>query len=305
MHKQKMTRTLILILTICYNLTVKADLPGPAYQYDRYSENGKFYFKSIPFYNYDLTNFGKTIIYDSKDNKELYTLDNYLPTEAFISNNSKSLVTTTYWMWGHSDYEDQILIKIYLDGKDTVEYRIDDLVSDKSKLQNTSSHTLWYDKMFVKSDTLFVLTLENKVVKIDILSGKIIEKIKTTECKICSDSNNIPEPKTKYYRDITYPKGYIFPNLVNGNPFRQSLIAGLNKTEVEDYADCEYYIMVYGTIDKKGNCEIFMHRTSVNREENDEWDNKVSDWVTAQKYKTDLIPKNCDKWVFQEYFYLK
>ena len=58
----KMTRTLIFILTICYSLTAKADLPGPAYQYDRYSENGKYYFKSIPFYNYDLTNFGKTII---------------------------------------------------------------------------------------------------------------------------------------------------------------------------------------------------------------------------------------------------
>src|SRR5690606_41938429 len=99
MHNNRMTRTIIFILTICCSLTAKADLPGPAYQYDRYSENGKFYFKSIPFYNYDLTNFGKTIIYDSKDNKELYTLDNYLPTESFSSNNGKSLVTTTYRMF--------------------------------------------------------------------------------------------------------------------------------------------------------------------------------------------------------------
>ena len=292
-------------MTICYSLTAKADLPGPAYQYDRYSENGKYYFKSIPFYNYDLTNFGKTIIYDSKSNKELYTVDNYLPSESFISNNSKSLVTTTYWMWGHSDYEDQILIKIYLNGKDTAEYRIDDLVSDKSKLQNTSSHTLWYNKMFVKEDILYVLTLENIVVKIDIVSGAILEKQKLTECKLCSNLDNIPEPKTEYYRDIKYPKHYEFPDLTNGKSFRESLIEGLQKTEVEDYADCEYYIMVYGTIDKKGNCEIFMLRTSVNEKDDKEWEKKVGNWVKDQKYQTDLIPKNCDKWVFQEYFYLK
>lgn len=300
-----MTRILLLILIICCSLVAKADLPGPAYQYDRYSENGKFYFKSIPYYNYDLTSFGKTIIYYSEGNEELYTLDNYLPSEAFISNDSRSLVTTTYWMWGHSDYEDQILIKIYLDRKDSIQYRIDDLVSDKSKLQNTSSHTLWYKQMFVKGDTLFVMTLENKVVKIDMQSGEIIEKINVTDCKICSDSDNIPAPKTKYYSDIKYPDGYIFPDLENGKQFRQSLIEGLNKDEVEDYAECEYYILVYGTIDKKGECVIFMIQTSVNGEENSQWNTMVSDWIIAQKYQTDLIPENCDKWVFEEYFYLK
>lgn len=300
-----MTRTLLFILIFCNSLTVKADLPGAAYQYDRYSENGKFYFKSIPFYNYDLTNFGKTIIYDSKSNKELYTIENYLPSQAFISNTSKSLVTTTYWMWGHSDFEDQILIKVYLDGIDSVQYRIDDLVSDKSKLQATSSHTLWYDKMFVKNDTLYVLTLENKVIKIDLKSGGILEKQGVKECELCRDRDRIPEPKTKYYRDITYPANYIFPSLTNGKPFRQSLMSALEKTEVEDYEDCDYYILVYGTIDKKGNCEIFTINTSVFREENDQWEKKVSDWVKAQEYTTELIPENCDKWVFQEYFHLK
>lgn len=300
-----MTRILILILTFYFSLTAKADLPGPAYQYYRYSENGTFYFKSIPFYNYDLTNFGKTVVYSSKDNKELYSIDHYLPTEAFISNNGKSLVTTTYWMWGHTNFEDQILINIFLNGQDSIHYRIDDLVSDKSILQNTSSHTLWYDKMFVVNDTLHVFTLEEKVVRISLVTGGIIDKLNKTDCLICKNIDELIEPKTIYYTDINYPKGYIFPDLIDGKGFRESLILGLNKTEVKQYTDCKYYIMIYGTIDRTGNCEVFFLRANVDEIENEEWKKEVSTWVISQKYKTDLIPENCDKWVFQEYFYLK
>jgi hypothetical protein len=286
-------------------LTVKADLPGPAYQYYRYSEDGKFYFKSIPFYNYDQTNFGKTIVYDSKTKKEIYKIDNYLPTEAFISNTGKTLVTTTYWMWGHSDFEKQSIIEIIINSKSSIKYFIDDLVTDKSKLQKTSSHTLWYKKMTVSKDTLYILTLEEKVVRIELVSGKIIDKQKKSDIENWDSIVKFPEPKTKYYHDIKYPEGYIFPELVNGISFRKSLIEGLGKTEVKEYSDCKYYIMVYGTIDKKGNCEIFMLRTSVNKKEDETWDKQVSEWVTKQKYKTNLIPENCDKWVFREYFYLK
>jgi hypothetical protein len=286
-------------------MTVKADSPGTAYQYKIYSENGKYYFKSIPFCSYDLTNFGKTIVYEGKSNKELYKIDNYLPTESFISNTSKTLVTTTYWMYRHSDLEKQKLIEIFLNGKSSVQYFINDLVSDKSKLQQTVSHMLWYSKLFIKNDTLLILTLENKVVRIELITGKIIDKINLVDCNICIGLDKIPKPKIKYYQNIKYPEYYIFPDLVNGKPFRQSLIAGLGKTEVKDYADCEYYILVYGTIDKVGNCEIFMLRTSVNNQEDKYWKSQVSEWVTKQKYKTNLIPKNCDKWVFQECFYLK
>jgi hypothetical protein len=65
--------------------------------------------------------------------------------------------------------------------------------------------------------------------------------------------------------------------------------------------------MIYGAIDRKGNCDIFVLSASVNKSEEDDpqWKKQVADWVTKQKYKTNLIPVNCDKWVFQEYFYLK
>lgn len=300
-----MKQILIILFALFFSLTVKADMPGPAYQYDRYSEDEKFYFKSIPFYNYDLTNFGKTLIIDALSKKELYKIDNYLPSESFISNDGKSLVTTTYWMSGHSDLEEQDLITIYTNGKNPIKYYLNDLISKKSMLQQTTSHTLWYNKMFVTNDTLNILSLEDKIVRISLTTGKIIDKIEKENCFECGNLDELVEPKTTYYRNIKYPKGYIFPDLVNKKDFHSSLISGLKRTEVEEYSDAVYSIFIYGTIDRNGNCEIFMLNTSVNEKENKEWEKQVSEWVLKQKYKTDLIPENCDKWVFQEYFYLK
>src|SRR5688572_10458171 len=111
-----MRQTLIIIFFLV-TLSARADMPGPAYQYDLYSQNQQFYYKSIPFYNYDQTNFGKTIVYEVKTKRKLYQIDNYLPQEAFLSNNGKSLITTRYWMWGHDNFEDQVLIEFYINGK--------------------------------------------------------------------------------------------------------------------------------------------------------------------------------------------
>lgn len=299
---------IILLALLCCGLTAKADMPGEAYQYDRYSLNGKFYFKSIPFNNFDETDFGKTIVYETATNRELYRINNYLPTESFISNTGKSLATIKYWMWGHSGFEKQVLIEIFIDAKPSTQLFVDDLILNKSKLQHTVSHTLWYDKLFLTGDTLNILTLENRIIRIDLNTGKILKKDfagKNFWGKEKHSSNTLEEPKTIYYFDIKYPEGYMFPDLSSGKSFRKSLIEALNKKEVKEHSDCTYYIMIYGTIDKSGKCEIFMLETSVNRVENAAFEKQVKDWITTQEYKINLIPQNCDKWVFKEYFYLK
>jgi hypothetical protein len=286
-------------------IVAKADLPGPAYQYDLYSQNKRFYYKSIPFYNYDQTNFGKTIIYEAKTKRKLYQIDHYLPQEAFLSNNGKSLITTRYWMWGHKNFDDQALIEFYINGRNLKKYFVKDIIIDRSKLQFTSSHTLWYDKMFINNDTLFVLTLDENAVLFDVNTARIIGRKEKSFVTKRFDIKKLPELKSIVYNKIKYPDTYQFPDLINSSKFKQALTTGLNKKEVKDYDSCRFYIMVYGAIDRKGNCEIFFLSTSVDRAENKDWDKQVSDWVKRQKYKTTLIPVNCDKWVFQEYFYLK
>lgn len=300
-----MKKTVLLIIATIYCLTANADMPGPAYQYDSYSENGKFYFKSIPYYNFDQTDFGKTVIYESKTKKRLYKIDNYLPTASFISNNGKALVTITYWMWGHSDLEKQVLIKIYIQGKKPVKLFLNDFFTNKSKLKKTVSHTLWYNNLFVSNDILHILTLEDKVVRVNLVTGKIIDKILRKDCKLCNNIEKLKAPKTIFHENIKYPDGYIFPDLTSGKKFHKTLIKALGKTEVKEYDDCKYYISVYGTIDRLGNCEIFMLDADVDKKPHGEFRRTVSNWITKQKYKTNLIPKNCDKWVFEDFFYLK
>ncbi|MBN9297713.1 MAG: hypothetical protein J0I41_11905 [Filimonas sp.] len=299
-----MKQTLIFLILILKILFAKADLPGSAYQYTLYSQNGKFYYKSIPFYNYDQTNFGKTMVYDAKTKKKLYQIDNYLARRAFISNNGKSLVTTTYWMWGHDNYENQPLIEFYINGKKGKSYFVDDLSMNKTKLIKTSSHTLWYDQMFINNDTLFILTLDNKAILIDVNKAEIVGKMDEAFILNRFNKKKLPELKSTVQYDIKYPDRYQFPDLANGKDFRSALKDGLNKKETATYDSSKYYIMVYGTVDKQGKCELFTLSTSVDGKDNEAWSKEVAGWITKQRYKINLIPVNCDKWVFEEYFYL-
>jgi hypothetical protein len=292
---------IILISTLTLS---KADLPGPAYQYDKFSENGNFYFKSIPFYNYDLTTLGKTLIIDSKSKKKLFKIDNYLPTKSFISNDGKTLVSTIYWMWGDSDFEKWDLVNIYFKNGDFISYKITDLVQNLNRLPKTTSHTLWYKNMFVQNDTLNILTEEEIVVRISLDNGKIVSKITPSKFDFVQKERTMVEPKTKFYTKIKYPETYYFPDLSDGSKFYETLPKALNKIRIEDYYNSSHYILVYGIIDRKGNCEIFLLNAKKDEKIDKEWKKQVKKWVTKQKYKTDQIPENCDKWVFQAYFYL-
>jgi len=297
-------RIFTIILTLCFSLALKADLPGTAYQYDRYSENGKYYFKSIPFNNHADTKFGKTIVYDSA-NRELYKIDNYLPTQSFISNQGSSLAAVTYWMWGHAKFEQQILVDILINQKERVQYSFDDLISDESKLKHTSSHTLWYSKILVTNDTLFILTLDENLIRIELATGRIVDKSPYSACNNCEFINNIHRPKTIYYTDIKYPEWNIFPDLVEGRGFRESFIQWSNKIEIPEYKKTASCITLYFSIDKLGNSEIEFLEAKIQGKKNEVWEKEISDWIISQNYSTDLLPINCDKWIFQGYFYLE
>jgi len=296
-----MKQILIIGLLVFSCFVVKADMWRPAYQYDQYSENGNYYFKSIPFFNRNSTDFGKTYVYKTNSNKKIYEIENYLPSKSYIGNNGKSLFTVNYWMVTEAILETQTLIKIYLNNGKTREYFLNDLIQDKSKLKESTSHTIWYKKVFSEKNKLNIITLDGNIIKINLNNGKI-KSIK--KCNDCSSIQIEEQPKSIVYTDIKYPEGDIFPDLVNGRTFREAFINDLNKKEVEKYSDCKYYVLIYGAIDKSGNCEIFSLRSFLNNVENEEWKSQVENWVISQKYKTDLIPVNCDKWVFEEYFYL-
>lgn len=305
MNYRVIKQILFVIISLLCAFTAFADSPGSAYQYDLYAQNGKYYYKSIPYYNFSQTSFGKTIVFESGTDRKLYEIDNYIPQQAFLSNNGKSIVTTAYWMWGHSGFEDQPLIEFYFNGKPSKKYFVDDLISNKDMLQFTSSHTLWYEAMCMHNDTLFIVTLDDQTVLIDVNNADIIGRKGKGFFTDRFNKSKLPELKSIVHDTIKYPDVWQFPDLSNGTKFKTALMKGLNKVEVEKYDSCIFYIQLYGTIDRKGSCEIFMLSTSNNRVEDPAWTKQVEQWVRKQKYKTDLIPVNCDKWVFSEFFYLR
>jgi hypothetical protein len=302
-----MRHSVTIIILFFLTLAAKADQPGPAYQYDLYSENQKYFFKSVPFYNYSETDFGKTTVYDNKTKKPLYKIDNYLPSPSFLNNNGKSLITTKYWLWGHDNFDDQVLLQFYINGKKAKKYYLKDLINDNSVLQPTSSHSLWFDEMFIHLDTFYVLTLENKTISFNANTGALIGKTNSNLILKRFNKDKLPQLKKIYLENIKYPDTYQFPNLTDNRGFHNSLIKGLKKTEVKDYDSCKFYISIGCVIDRQGKCEIFYLNASINHEDKDNeiWKSQVQKWVLRQKYKTNLIPKNCDKWVFEEFFYLK
>lgn len=300
-----MKQSLVLSFLILLTTAVKADLPGRAFQYDLYAQNENYYFKSVPFHRFDQTTFGKTIVFNAKTNEKIYQIDNYLPRPSFLSNNGKSAVTLSYWLAGHDNFADQELIQFYVNGKKGKRYFIKDIITGKKQLDYTVSHTIWYDKVFISNDTLFILMLDDKVILVDVNRAKIIGTKNRSFMTKRFDLENLPLSKSIVYYEIKYPEPYQFPDLADNSTFREALISYFKKTEVKDYDSCRYYTRVSGVIDRNGNCEIYLHGRQADQEENNEWNRQVATWVTKQKYKTDLIPINCDKWVFMEYFYLR
>lgn len=299
-----MKKLLLILISSFVSSPLRADSPGTATEYKRFSENGSFFFKSIPFHDYEYTDLGKTIVYSKILDKEIYTINKYLPLTSFITNDGGSLVTIKEWSFV-GNIDDDVLVEIFVRGKKNIQYYKRDFLTKNSKLTHSSSHTSWYMKVYVSKDILYILTLDKRLVKIDLCSGKIIYKGKKNYKKCISHSLTISEPLTIQNNSIVYPQNYVFPNLENGIPFRQSLLDFLDLDVVEEYDSCKYYILIYAIIDTLGNCEIFKLKTSVDRIENKQWENEVKAWVVNQRYKTYLIPENCDKWVFKEYFYLK
>jgi hypothetical protein len=290
---------LLILLILLNSFSAFADEEIPQYQYVQHSENEKFYFRTIPSCYHGSETSGMTSVYDSENDKKLYTIKNYMPFQSFLSNTGMSLVKTLYWMWDDPDFEKQPLVEIFINGKSSVKYFVNDLIEDKSRLQTSVSHLSWQFKISVINDILNLLTVDNKVVRIDLATGKIIGRISNTNPEL------FPKKKKSGNKNILKFSNIDLVTLSSGKPFRKALIELLGKTETGGHFDCRYFINLTGIIDRSGNCKIDSIEATVDGKENEALKKKVSTWIIKQKYSTDSIPEDCDKRPFNEYFFLK
>ncbi|MCH5599549.1 hypothetical protein [Niabella ginsengisoli] len=216
------------IVANLYCFDVKADLPGTAYQYDQYSQKGNVYFRSIPFYWLDLTDFGKTIVYDTKTNNALYKVEKYMPVGSFISNNGKTIISIIDWI-GQSEPEKEDVLNVFLDGRKIKTYTIGSFMKEKLTITYTTSHSYWYKNIFMNDDTLFIQTLDEQVILLDGNSGSILKISDEELITQRFDMEKLPLAKRIVYDSIKYPDRNTIPNLKNGNSFTKSLLRHLKK----------------------------------------------------------------------------
>jgi hypothetical protein len=297
-----LTSFLLLAASSFFGTPSRADLPGNAYQFDRYSENGKVYFKSIPFDNFEYTDKGEATVYDAEKKKVLYRVGTYIPVKSFIGNSGKTIVTVVDWMSRKFDLDEQSIVRVYVEGKESHSFYLKDLFTCRWSLEKSISRVYWLDTLFVRDDVLNVVTLQGRIVRVSLETGKIIGTARKGKCEECKGT---PEPKLVMYHNDDYPPRYGFPELKNGTSFHEALVSVLGKKETGDYSGCKYFIRLQGEINDRGTCRIVSLDARTDGKDDVTMQRKVAAWVTKQRYKTDLIPRNSEKRVFNDFFYLK
>lgn len=299
-------KTLVFFSTLTlFSLKLSADSPGEARQYTRYSENGQFYFVSIPFTFYGLTDFGKTTVYAKDKKKMLYKIDQYFsPNVTFISNDGRVIVKLNTVIPELNNFKQQKLLEFFVLGKIQTTLNFEDLINDTSCLFKTAKFAIWHKNIEFQNDTLKIQTRENQQLIVPISTGRIVDrKVFHTEdgTNFFNIKNNA---KLTYNQDIVYIHTDCLPNLKNGKTFKESFMKAMNLSESKNNTNYKYYLDISIALDRKGRSELLSTQSKVDGKIDLQWGNQVAQWIKKQRFKTDLIPKNCDKWIFSTRLYL-
>lgn len=167
--------------------------------------------------------------------------------------------------------------------------------------------------IYVEGNSLFVLTNQNTVVKLDFVKMNI-EQIPFD--KIVLDIKTFNPPKlNRKYKKVNYPEKFLLPDFYNGKTFEQGLAAFLNKRVSDDSDSAVMCIYVHTLlINREGKCELVYvsptFRNDLRKEfmyfENDiELAKEIKNWINQQTFNTKTIPKDFQKFKYSGLVYLK
>jgi hypothetical protein len=289
--------TSLIIVLFAFNLN--ASLPIYNQQYERYSENNKYYLISIPYADYGEN--GKTYLIEKDTKKIMFSIDKYLiNNEVYISNSGKCIIEIKHSL-GESNKNNDIIKLTFIDNK-TVCFNSNKLLSKKydSTLEN---EIIWIKHLYIQKDILNVLTIENKVISIDVNLGQVIKVKKIYQNKIKTFT------KIEIQHSLIYSKFEIIPNTNFGQSITSILEEKLSKKIIENKQDSSLYISIDLLIDRKGKAEIrniwvddvFQQKFIKNNELTSEINKLLSNLI----FDTNTIPSFAEKWIFKQKIYLK
>ena len=299
--------------SVCYIHTVK-------------SQNEKFFLKTIPFDNIEQTSTGITTVLNS-DSLKVYEVDRHFELsdnrkEVFLSNDGKTIVYVLDREFNWNGVQNKS-IEIFKNGVSVKQFQLTDLIdcnsdnedcylfykeaidtivweNGKRKIIFNSNATDFEQQLtekatFLDNDILYIFTKTAKVITIDLnttnLSSIPLSEVNPNNFK---EINSIQSQAEKFKPSSLYR----LPNLLSGLTLEKGLAESLEMAVFpEDKKSSNkfkrYSVNVQIIVDKDGNA-ILDKIENYNGLPED----KIESFIASQKFETNSIPVETEKWRF-------
>lgn len=303
-----MKSLLIFCINILLAYTCIATTPPIAYMYEQHSEGKSAYFRSIP-YSKHVYGIGKTIAFDS-NKRQLYTIEEYFYRHAFINNSGETFISFNTRVEDAMDTT--AIITVLKNGAVARKYTYSELFPGHS-MPNNGRRYGWYRKSYMHQDTLFVLCNRNDVLFMDINTGSMIGRGEKKALVQTHNTLAISYPEQIF---LAYPEpvisknppfwGYYFiPDLKDGQSFHTAFIDMLKVQEAKTYEEADLFVNIHLIVERDGTTKVHDIRYEDEKPFTTQQKQKMEKWLNSLQLKPGHVPKECEKWVFEEFFYLK
>jgi hypothetical protein len=340
-------RYFIILIFIFLTVEATASEWAPVYPYIQKTENGKVKCHSFPYAgNRWPWGPGQTFVYYNE--KPLYTIEKYFTNPFFTTNNGEYLIEIQFNLQlkrsnliigdkerlhaGPIEYEGDA-ITIYKDGKLFRTISFAELHIDTSKVfvnnagewfgwnyqtkghaENGLQRKMTEHPAYTEADTLFLITADNRLININIPTGKIISSGNAFSI-LSLKMNWTPTPFKRKYKKTKYPEDFLLPKMKDGRTIAQGLARHLSKRIANGDKDSAvvqiyFYSML---INRQGKCEEISvspsRRSGINNDFyggiDDQLEKEIEKWIKEQTFQTKTIPKNFLKFSYTDFVYLK
>lgn len=262
--------------------------------YKKYSSDSSYYLISKPYSNQEYDTLGKTTIY-SKDGSVEWQIGRYFAGESvFLGNNGNVLTfivpfndderpisvykNSSFNMgYGLSELVDLengycnkswIFSTFFMGGvEDTINFHNQGVIVHKEYEADSTESLMERRRYYTSGDTLFLVTCENQILKLDLNSGQIIDTI-SNAYQYFNDGIVHPDSLITVVTELEYGREFGIPEMKNGEPFDETLARrlGWKNISIDELGAYQpkqgVTINIEVLINKKGKAEILSLDTS-------------------------------------------
>lgn len=282
-----------------------------------YSTNGDYCARATPYYNFDLSPYGKTEVFDARTNQLLYTIPECLSKGfLFLSNDGTSVLHLVNLEYKSEDETFSHALTLYHNGtkakqlslmeltscdgceevsslffhiKDTVVYEEGRLKSKYNYSATQCEQALHKRPACIIGDTVLLCTSNRQLLKIHLTTGDIQSQPFDTSC--CALMSQTPSPRIDTIK-FSCPRGYV---VVDGYDNGEEALA--KKLGMVPQGDTwyprykYYYVKMLLRIDRQGKATIVRMN---NRDSLPE--DRLRQAVADMTFYTDNFPEGVDYW---------